>query len=151
MHCSRAIVLFAGIGVGFFCQACSSSATPTGTTGEFALTGTASVFGMVLDSLRLPLDSFQVAVDVPLGGALYFTQQVVTTSNGKFAIVIERRGAVPASDSLLGALNASSLRTRDRKRDGSRLVVSVPVWLRFALPPAAPVAREVTVVAPVAK
>lgn len=151
MNYAHARVLFAVIGFGLNSQGCSSSALPTRSTGEFAINGTASVFGMVLDSLRIPRDSFQVAIKVPDGGALYFTQQMVTTSNGKFAIVIGRRAAVPVGDSLLGTVNATSLRARDRKPDGSQLMVSVPVWLRFALPPALPSAREVTMLVPVAK
>jgi len=148
---ASALALAPGIALGLISQGCSNAASPTRSTGEFAISGTASVFGTVLDSSQTPLDSFQVAINVPNGGALYFTQQMVTTSNRTFAIVIERRAAVPVGDSLLGAVTASSLRSRDRKPDGSGLVVSVPVWLRFALPPAVPVAREVTVITPIVK
>ena len=150
MKRAKGLRLLLGIGFTFMSQGCSQP-VPQSVTADFDLSGRAAVVGSVLDSSGVPVDSFQVTVSVPDGSALYQTQQFLTTSNGQFAITIERRGATTTIDSVLGSVNATSLRGRERNADGSAIVVSVPVWLRFFTPPAIAVSRTVTVRAPVAK
>lgn len=132
---------------------CAKDAMGPGTTGEFGLTGSASVLGVVLDSLQQPLDSVHIAVDVPDGQGLYLytAQQLITSADGSFNVLVERRGSHSSADSTAATITATSIRARHARPNGSRTVVTMPVWLRFVSPPLAPTSTRVTVPVPVTK
>lgn len=117
-------------------------------TAHWAVTGRAVVMGMVVDSLRQPLDSFHVSVRVNSSAALFSADFDTTRNDGSFAIDVEQQASSAPGDSAPAEIVASSLRTRDRNPDGTPRSVRENVWLHFAKPPADPTIRTLTLTAP---
>jgi hypothetical protein len=122
-------------------------------TSEWGTSGVAVIEGVALDTSRAPLDSVRVFGGIEGGQALYYTFPSISTSNGRFSVRVERRGAgpLPLGDSVRMVLNAESLKTRDRKADGTSHAISQQVWLRFQPPPNAPYSVPMNISLPFAR
>lgn len=145
-HHPKAVRGMLSIGMGLT-LGCNNAPVAT-ETGEFALTGRASLSGTVVDSLQQPRDSFHVTVQLQSPAVLHFVQSSETGRDGQFLVAIEQRAGRSPGDSVVGVLQAISMRVADTLPDGSRQAYRQPVRVHFAAPPQAPFPQSVTIVVP---
>ncbi len=127
---------------------CNNSDPGVTETGEFGVTGRASLSGMVVDSLQQPRDSFHVTVQIASPFAFHFVRSSETGRDGQFLVAVEQRAARLPGDSVAGVLQATSMRVADTLPDGSRQANRQPVWVHVAPPPQAPFPQSVMIVVP---
>lgn len=141
---TTALVLAVALGSG-----CDRPPTNS-STAEFAITGRAAVRGVVLDRSGFPRDSVEVVVGIPIGDGygLYSGVPARTARDGSFLVTLERRGAIPPTDSIRAVLSARALRPSEVASDGTPLSVRLELWVNFARPPASPSAQEFVVTLP---
>ena len=130
--------------------ACSSPSVPE-PQDEFPLSGRALLRGRILDDAGAPLDSFRVSLQLPSSyerGYMHAIVPPVTGPDGVYAAEILRISRVGGADSVEAGFTVQSLKTSDRKADGTPQLAITSIWIRFNEPPANGyvVTRDVVVV-----